>query len=63
LLDDAIADLKNTDQPMQKTPGSDDVIYGGDAALWIKAANTIKLKLYTQERLVKDVKNRGNGTS
>ena len=38
-------------------PSTDDLIYGGDASLWIKAANTIKLKLYTQERLVKDVKN------
>ena len=36
--------------------GSYDLYYGGDASKWIKAANTIKLKLYTQVRLVQDVK-------
>jgi hypothetical protein len=30
-------------------------MYGGDVDLWIKAANTIKLKLYTQIRKVKNV--------
>ncbi len=40
-----------------KIPSTDDLIYGGDASRWIKAANTIKLKFYTQERLVQDVKN------
>ena len=30
-------------------------MYGGDVGLWIKAANTIKLKLYTQIRKVKNV--------
>lgn len=57
LLDDGIKDLKNTSSVNNLTPSTDDIIYGGDASLWIKAANTIKLKLYTQERLVKDVKN------
>lgn len=56
LLDDAVKDLGNTSAANSKVPSSDDIIYGGDPTLWIKAANTIKLKLYTQERLVQDVK-------
>ncbi len=54
LLDEAITDLNNT-TPHAK-PSSDDYIYKGNTALWVKAANTIKLKLYTQVRLVQDVK-------
>ncbi|HVX27450.1 MAG TPA: SusD/RagB family nutrient-binding outer membrane lipoprotein, partial [Parafilimonas sp.] len=57
LLDDAIKDLSNTSATNAKVPSTDDLIYGGDPSLWIKAANTIKLKLYTQERLITDVKN------
>jgi hypothetical protein len=56
LLDEGIADLNNTTAENILTPGSDDVIYGGDVDKWIKAANTIKLKLYTQIRKVQDVK-------
>lgn len=56
ILDDAIADLSNTSAANKHVPGSDDIIYGGNAELWIKAANTLKLKLYTQIRLVQDVK-------
>ena len=37
------------------TPAGDDVIYGGDKAKWIRAAKTIKLKLYNQVRLVQNV--------
>ncbi len=55
LLDEGIADLKNTDAENVLTPGTDDLIYGGDIELWEKAANTIKLKLYTQIRKVQDV--------
>ena len=63
LLDDAINDLSNTSAANSKQlPTTDDIIYGGDASLWIKAANTIKLKLYTQERLVTDVKNEVTAT-
>lgn len=54
LLDDAISNLNNTaSNPL--SPGIDDVIYGGNVTNWVKAANTLKLKLYTQMRLVKDV--------
>jgi len=50
LLDDGIADLK---KPKGATfPGTDDLIFGGNATSWIKTANTIKLKLYNQIRLV-----------
>jgi hypothetical protein len=55
LLDEGIADLNNSTAPNVLTPGSDDLIYGGDIEKWVKAANTIKLKLYTQTRLVQDV--------
>ena len=55
LIDEGIADLNNTTAPNIDTPGDDDLIYGGDIGLWVKAANTIKLKLYTQIRRVKDV--------
>jgi hypothetical protein len=55
LLDEGIADLSSDDGDNLLTPSADDVIYGGNTANWIKAANTIKLKLYTQLRLVQDV--------
>jgi hypothetical protein len=55
LLDEGIADINNTAINASK-PTADDYIYKGSAANWIKAANTIKLKLYTQVRLVQDVK-------
>ena len=55
LINEGIADLNNTTAPNNQEPGADDLIYGGDVDLWIKAANTIKLKLYTQIRKVKNV--------
>ncbi|MBC7887362.1 MAG: SusD/RagB family nutrient-binding outer membrane lipoprotein [Ferruginibacter sp.] len=55
LLDEGIADLNNTTALNLNKPRTDDVIYGGNIARWIKAANTIKLKLYTQVRKVKNV--------
>jgi hypothetical protein len=54
LLDEGIANLTVGATNALK-PGSDDVIYSGSIAKWTKAANTIKLKLYTQQRLVKNV--------
>jgi len=54
LLDEGIANLSAAATNALK-PGNDDVIYKGSIANWTKAANTIKLKLYTQERLVKNV--------
>lgn len=55
MLDEGIADIKDTTAANLTTPGADDVIYGGSVTKWIKAANTIKLKLYTQIRKVQDV--------
>jgi hypothetical protein len=57
LLDEAIANLGTTVTTTQNlaVPGNDDVIYKGVIASWIKAANTIKLKLLTQQRKIKSV--------
>lgn len=55
MLDNAIADLTNTTATNKVVPSGDDVIYGGDKAKWIRVAKTIKLKLYTQIRLVQNV--------
>jgi hypothetical protein len=54
LIDEGIADINNPAFNPSK-PGSDDYIYNGNVARWTKAANTLKLKLYTQIRLVQDV--------
>lgn len=54
MIDEGIADINNTAINPSK-PGNDDYIYKGNTARWIKAANTLKLKLYTQIRLVEDV--------
>lgn len=54
LIDAGIADLNNV-AINPSVPASDDVIYKGNKAKWIKAANTIKLKLYTQVRKVQNV--------
>ncbi len=55
LLDKGIDDLTNTTAKNLFVPGDDDLIYGGNKEKWIRLANTIKLKLYTQIRLVDDV--------
>ncbi|MCF8359662.1 MAG: SusD/RagB family nutrient-binding outer membrane lipoprotein [Prolixibacteraceae bacterium] len=48
LLDEAVVDLTNEESENLNVPGSDDLIYGGDPGLWVKAANSIKLKLMVQ---------------
>lgn len=55
LIDAGIADINNTATNIS-VPGVDDYIYKGNMTNWIKAANTLKLKMYTQIRLVQDVK-------
>lgn len=55
MLTDGISDLTSADPSSQDNPGNNDLIYGGDLDSWIKAGNSIKLKLYTQVRLVQDV--------
>ncbi len=54
LLDEGIADINNP-TPNASVPAADDLFYAGNTARWVKAANTIKLKLYTQVRLVQNV--------
>lgn len=44
ILDDAIADLGSATSSL--TPGVDDLIYGGDLDLWIKAAHALKARYY-----------------
>jgi hypothetical protein len=56
MLDDGIADIDNDKSVAALKPGNDDLIYAGNTIRWRKAANTIKLKLLNQIRLVKDVK-------
>ncbi len=53
-LNKAIADFKNTEADNGILPGSNELFYGGDTDKWIKAANTLKLKLLVQSRLAKD---------
>jgi hypothetical protein len=55
LIDEGVADINNT-APNASKPAADDYIYKGNTTNWKKAANTLKLKLYTQVRLVQDVK-------
>jgi hypothetical protein len=55
MIDEGIADVSNATAPNPQRPGTDDIIYGGNTARWTKAANTIKLKLYTQLRKIKNV--------
>ncbi|MEP7278731.1 MAG: SusD/RagB family nutrient-binding outer membrane lipoprotein [Bacteroidota bacterium] len=54
ILDEGVANL-TASAANKLTPGGDDVIYKGSVANWTKAANTIKLKLYTQTRLTSNV--------
>src|SRR6187455_1438985 len=55
LINSGIADLTNTTAPNTKVPGTDDLMYGGNIIRWVKAANTLKLKMYVQIRKVKNV--------
>lgn len=55
MLDEAVSDLQNTESENLILPGDDDLIYGGDIDTWVKAANTVKLKLMLNVRLVSDM--------
>ena len=54
MIDEGIADIDNPITNISK-PGADDYIYKGDLVKWKKAARTLKLKMYTQVRLVQNV--------
>ncbi|MDR0414994.1 MAG: SusD/RagB family nutrient-binding outer membrane lipoprotein [Prevotellaceae bacterium] len=53
LLENAQADLTNTQAENQLKPRSDDFFYGGDAAKWSRLNNSLKLKLLLQSRKAK----------
>ena len=57
MLDEGIGHLS---QPSALVPSTDDLFYGGDLDKWEKFANTLKLKMYTQMRLVQDVSSEVN---
>lgn len=48
VLDTAIMNFNDQTSANTTKPGADDIIYQGDIDLWIKAANSLKLKLYVQ---------------
>jgi hypothetical protein len=48
LVDVAIGQLSNPN-PGGQTPSSDDLMYGGDASLWIKFGHAIKARLYLHQ--------------
>jgi len=52
LLDTALVNLERISV---QSPASDDLFYNGDISKWRKLAKTIKLKMYNQIRLVRDV--------
>jgi hypothetical protein len=52
LLDEGVANLQ---KESLFELGDEDLIYGGDPDLWIKFANSVKLKMYNQIRKVQDV--------
>ncbi|MGV3505136.1 MAG: SusD/RagB family nutrient-binding outer membrane lipoprotein [Adhaeribacter sp.] len=49
MLDAAIAKIDED----AKTPGRDDLVFGGDMDLWRKFANTLKLRVYLRQAYVK----------
>ncbi|MDR2621171.1 MAG: SusD/RagB family nutrient-binding outer membrane lipoprotein [Dysgonamonadaceae bacterium] len=53
LLEEAKADLENTEAENLIKPGADDFFYAGDKAKWTRVNNTIKLKLLLQSRKAK----------
>lgn len=54
LVNEGIADIDNT-TPNPSKPGADDLIYKGNLTNWKKAANTLKLKMLNNQRLIKNV--------
>jgi len=52
LLDEAIVNFNTASTPIPSTPPFADYYYGGSAAKWKKLANTIKLKMFLNWRLL-----------
>jgi hypothetical protein len=57
LINEAKADINSTTSENALEPGSDDLIYSGNKTKWIKAANSLLLKLYVQARNVSTIYN------
>ncbi|WP_165370469.1 SusD/RagB family nutrient-binding outer membrane lipoprotein [Hymenobacter persicinus] len=57
LIDSGIANLGKSST---RTIGADDLIYNGDLAKWARFGRTLKLKLYNQIRLTRDVSSEVN---
>ena len=53
LLEEANADLKNTEAENGLRPGRDDFFYGGNVDKWTRLNNTIQLRLLLQSRKAK----------
>lgn len=53
-INTAISNFKDTEAANAMMPGANDLFYGGDIDKWLKAANTMKLKILVQSRLAKD---------
>lgn len=53
-INQAIANFKDETAANSMKPGTNDLFYNGDTGKWLKAANTLKLKLLVQSRLAKD---------
>jgi len=51
MIDEGIADITNSTAVNEFKPSDNDLIYKGDMDKWVRAANTLKLKLYDQVRL------------
>ncbi|HWB28177.1 MAG TPA: SusD/RagB family nutrient-binding outer membrane lipoprotein [Chitinophagaceae bacterium] len=52
-LDAAMADITaNMSNASVVTPGNDDAMFGGDMSMWVKFANTVKLKCLVQQSAV-----------
>jgi len=52
LIDEAVVDANKVTGTSLMVAGGTDVFYGGSKASWIAFANTLKLKMYNQVRLV-----------
>ncbi|SHI58865.1 Starch-binding associating with outer membrane [Hymenobacter daecheongensis DSM 21074] len=52
LIDEGVANLAKTSA---RTPGGEDLMYGGSMSAWSHFGRTLKLKLYNQIRLTRDV--------
>ena len=52
-INKAIDDFKDTQAANSLVPGSNDLFYNGNVTKWLRAANTLKLKLLVQSRLAK----------